>query len=212
MTVKLITDFEDYYDAYFSKDGDIEFQRLSEKEPTRKQVFELLRKYGLVTPAFGQVKKFLRKCKREQAVVVYENITTHSGGKKSVMSFREALHNHSQKHMSLYSASDKGVSYRYLRIGQLAYLLKYQSDEWSSIVNTKSIEIEEADPGFLTTEPDYPLYAIDFVHFKDAKQDDVMVAIDFNIAPKLKNTGIEKWIDGVSVVNQIENWLNQSRK
>jgi hypothetical protein len=212
MTVKLISDFEDYYDTHFSDNGEIVFHRLLENELNRKQVFEQLKKMQLVTPAFGQVKKFLRKCKWEQAVVVYDNVITHSGGNKRVMSFREALLRHSQKYMSLYSATEQGVSYRYLRIGNRAYFLKYQSDEWSSIVNTKHIEIEEADPGFLSVEPPYPLYAIDFVHYQDKKQGDVMVAIDFNIAPKLAGTGIENIVDGSIIVQEIEKWLEKNKK
>jgi hypothetical protein len=209
--MKLISDFEDYYDKHFSNESDMSFSRLSSEELNRKQVFDQLKKLNLVTPAFGQVKKFLRKCKWEQAVVVYENINTHSGGEKRIMPYREAL-KYSNQFMSLYAASDPGVSYRYLKIGSLAYFLKYESSNWNSVLNTEKISIEEADPNFLLVEPPFSLYSIDFVQYKDPKQGDVMVAIDFNLFPKLMETGLEEILGGALIVKEIENYRNKSKK
>jgi len=208
--LKLNSDFEDYYDSAFAQEGNLTFPRLTSNEIPRKELYKLIGKHKLIPPVFGKVKKFIKKIPWEQAVIVFSNADLHSGGEKTVMSFKEAYKEHPDKYMSIYSVTERGESFRYLQIGKEAFFLRYKSDVWDSTKNPK-IEVERVEEGDeIKMKPfDYPMYAVDFVRFEDRFGKEWMLAVDFNTAPILKGTGIEELIAPFEIVALLQEWYEE---
>ena len=98
---------------------------------------------------------------------------------------------------------DYAVSYRHLQIGDRAFWIRYTSfNDWRSNCGDGDIDLIE-ERNIIPIKQ--PLFAIDFVKYNNN-----YYAIDFNIAPGIKGTGIEKIIPAKQVVELIkENSLKQ---
>jgi hypothetical protein len=100
----------------------------------------------------------------------------------------------------------KGLSWRYLQIGTESFWLEYTSTEdWRSNCGEGDINMFFRDKTELFPDksykkmPKYPLFAIDFV-----PDGDVIYAIDFNIAPGISGTGVDKLMSSIEIVESIK--------
>lgn len=208
MKLYLESDFHNWYDHAFDSRYDSEaepFRRVSTDGMNRKEMFEFL-DYSLwlhipingtvqevFEQRFGKSAKFF-----ENHIVLYHDITSHSGENKELIRANQALKQYPDTFCSVYikhkdwEEHSFGISYRYLKIGKNHYWLKYTSyDDWRSNNGNVKIELLDNIERFdnVLYIPSYvPFFAIDFI--ADKYED--FYAIDYNIAPGLKWTGIEQ--------------------
>lgn len=220
MNIKLESDFLDIYDHWFEncyfKSPDFVFKRFTRSGLTREEMLFFLSK-NFNTPSYGRINKYINtnlmceKYHNNNLIVVYHDENSHQGYDKTLMDYKTVNNELDGKLFSFYiKPNNFGRTYRYLRINEFEVWLKYQSDDWRSNFNTKSIEIlYQPDNSLLELDLNYPLYAIDFI--KD--ENDIKYAIDFNIAPSLRNIdGIKDIISLKEIYKQIEKWYLKNEK
>jgi hypothetical protein len=210
MKIKLKSDFHDYYDHWFDdSSSSTTFTRLSTNGMSRPEMFNFFTHYNIPTPKYGLVKN-LTNCYN---VVVYEDLYLHRGEGKLKLAYHHAMEKYSDYFASKYLPPDNtvfqgidsiniGISYRYLSVGNKNFWLKYTSlDNWKSNWGDVVIEIlhDMEDGGNYYFE--LPLYAIDFIKHKD-----ILYAIDFNISPQIKGTGLEFILPAKEVADGIREY------
>ncbi len=221
MKIKLKSDFIDFYDHWFSGYGDydIVFERYSNKGPSRPEMFELFKKYEpeLKLPIYGKCKDVIEeilsvfkdndKLKNQiltsYPIVIYHDLYSHKGENKELILMFEALEKYPEHFSSEYipsSTTRRGTSIRYLRIGRKQFLLKYQSkNDWRSNCGDNEIKFLEGGDAIKSQKHDFgPLFAIDMIPYKNE-----LYAIDLNISPQIKGTGIEDHLSGKEAYNLI---------
>ncbi len=227
--LKLDTDFRDYYDHWFAstlQQHSITYRRKTQSGMSRPEMLRYLRDLGVTTPAFGTVRELadrmlsfakpysdvIEVVKDAGEVVIYTDINTHAGEGKVKIPFSEALKKHPDCFATEYipnSVSGRGNSIRYLRIGQRQFWLGYQSaDDWRSNCGSVFIKLlgeeHSITPIALIGPAPVPIFAVDFVF---AEQ---MYAVDYNIAPMIRGTGIEDILSGKEVYMEIANWYTST--
>lgn len=214
VSIKLHTDFTDFYDSHFDQDGEL-FERLLSKEPSRKDMYKILAKHKLIPAVTGKVKKFRKKLPWDAPVIVYTDISRHDGGEKMMMSFKEAFKGYENYEMATYIVNKDtvGITYRYIRVGDAIFFLKLQGETWNINDGFKVVESERvAEEDALAMKPfDTPMYSIDFVPAVDGSGKEWMFAVDLNFAPKLEGSGIEELVSGEEVVALIKKWYSENR-
>jgi hypothetical protein len=221
MRVRLNSDFTDWYDHQFAgkyEVADAELIRLA-SDPnfslSKRQQFKLLKEVGLNTPMNGEVSEVAPKVGNNK-LVVYLDEFAHRGEGKVLLDSSEAIASYPKHYCSAWidTATNDGLiksnSWRLLQIGDKGWWLKYQNpDSWLSNVGSNvSIELgNESDfwddcdlNRFVLKE--YALFAIDFVFYKCK-----LLAIDFNSAPGMKWTGIEKVISAKEIYSLITDYI-----
>lgn len=208
LTVKLISDFREDYDHWFDSpyNSQLEFRRMTTEGPSRSEMFELFENNEILTPKHGVVKDMFQGensyRKSRKTVVVYLDDKSHCGENKIKLSYPEALIRYPNNYCSQYIRGNK-QSWRYLQIGERAFLLLYSSDdEWRSNCGDVNIEVlGEVDEyglvaskypfalycGMLNLRAHHVLFAVDFVNDCFGN----LFAVDFNVAPGIKHTGID---------------------
>lgn len=212
MKIKLESDFLDYYDHWFDgSDSNITFERMSTGGMSRREMFQFFADNGIKTPEFGQVTDIWNTIDKSLCnIVVYVNERAHRSECKILMKFGQSMQHARDCFASRHIPSrenERAVSERFLAIGDLFFWLKYSSDDfWRS--NYGNVEIEIVPKTEYEKYPyigfGLPLYAIDFVR----SVDNILYAIDFNIAPQIKGTGIEDIVPARKVVYEIKKWMN----
>ncbi len=97
----------------------------------------------------------------------------------------------------------KAVSLRHLQVGPHVFHLEYESSSsWMSNVGDGTCEVVgvELDKGY-HPKIRLPLFAVDFVLGREA------YAIDFNVAPGIRGSGVEKVLDGKDACRALEQAL-----
>lgn len=228
MTLTLDSDFRDYYDHWFanSLQHSISYCRKTRSGMSRPEMLNYLRELGVTTPAFGTVRELASQmfafaessldigeiAKDAGDVVVYTDIHAHAGDGKEKLSFSEAMERYPDHFATEYipnSATGRGNSIRYLRVGRRQFWLGYQSaDDWRSNCGSVSIKLlgeeHSITPMALIGPAPVPVFAVDFIF---AEQ---MYAVDYNIAPMIRGTGVEDILSGKEVYNEIANWYSSS--
>ncbi len=208
MNVKLISDFIDYYDHWFDLTG-YRYERLSITTFSRKQILNYLKHdLNLNVPIFGNTKKVYKYFKNKNninidniRVVVYLDYYSHRGIGKLRTYLKDAINKYPNRLCCEYIENTNSTSYRYLQIGNYCFWLKYKSDDsWKSNCGENiNIKLLKYNNNNFYKIIKYPLFAIDFVLGNQ------LYAVDFNISPGLKNTGIEDILSPKNVVLEIKN-------
>jgi hypothetical protein len=207
--MKLLSDFRDYYDHWFETTSEPTFNRLMVQGPTKQEQFELINQAGYNVIPYGRPIDF----SDEDLLVVL-----HAGEGKILLSQPEALARHPEKLCSLFIKSPKyytnnANSTRYLWVGSRCFEFFYENldaKEWRSNVG----EVDVTFLSELTNHPhpkclaQFPLVAIDFVGGQDEFTN---YAIDLNISPGLKHTGIEDVLKAKEVYDLIVSWVKNGR-
>lgn len=208
--VMLISDFEDFYDDFFDKEG-IPFERLRANELNRKQIPKRLAKHSLIPTLVGRVGKFRKKLLWDAPVIVYTDVDRHDGGEKLKMTYKEAYNNYKNNYMSLFieNKEEEAVLYRYIRVGESVFFFKLKGHSWNSNDGFEVLDCERVrEEDDLDMKPfDSPILLIDFIPTLDEKGDQWLFAIDLNFSPTLKGSGIEKLATGEEIVELIKDWI-----
>ncbi len=185
--IRLVSDFLDYYDHWFDREGHT-FERLAHKGMPRRAALEYMFSLGLDVPLFGTVKE-LSQIPWLTNVVVYTDEMAHRGEGKLMMPLAQAIKqypdNLATEYIPVTHNVNRGVSWRYLQIGNKYVWLKYQSDDWRSNFGNVKISILGIIGDGYHPKIHLPLFAIDFIPANH------VYAIDFNTAPQIRGTGIE---------------------
>lgn len=200
--IKLISDFRDYYDHHFCSSFHtdvIEYRRMSREGLKRSDMFEFFKSLGLKTPRYGLVKEL----PEVEAFVIYIDEQAHSGDGKVLVHNRFANIKYYNYFASEFVFGTCSISYRYLCIGKKSFWLKYTSNDlWRSncgYVEISLLSEEEIPKNININITEYPLYAIDFIY-----NNKEILAIDFNIAPEIKGTGVDKFLNAKDIYKEIE--------
>jgi hypothetical protein len=210
--VRLISDFHDYYDHWFDGTGaELTFERKSDGGDKRREMLVYLKSLGLRVPAFGRTSEVFEYLQQKYAfegfdrlfeVVVHIDETAHRGEGKIKITLCDAVEQYPDhlavEHIPVLPGG-QGQAWRYLQAGDKRFWLEYTSrNDWRS-------NCGDVDIGVLGRRPDgyhklikLPLFAVDFVW------GDVPYAIDFNVAPGIKGTGIEDILPAKEVADAIK--------
>lgn len=206
--VRLASDFVDYYDHHFGLDGPILFSRSGAGPgPTKPEQFDLLAAAGYNTPPHGLVRDVAGTYWGDERrhvldLVVYDDPTAHCGDGKRIS---RAGDEPPEKYCSAYLGDrGPGVSWRYLQVGRHHFWLEYTSEaDWRSNVGDGAVTIIGVglDAGY---HPFFklPLFAVDFVIGND------LYAVDFNTAPGIRGSGVEKILPPKAAAQAIKDACN----
>ncbi|HEX2973352.1 MAG TPA: hypothetical protein VHP11_13540 [Tepidisphaeraceae bacterium] len=205
MKVKLDTDFLDYYDHHFDREG-IPFHRLASFNFSRPEMLRILQEeMGSLVPRHGIGKDTIISSADLGAVwVVHRDLRAHRGEGKVLCSGHGVLELYPQAFVVQYIAADSH-SFRYLQIGNRAFWLSYHSqNDWrSNVGDVKVLCLGETKPTFI--KPKWSLFAIDYVV---NSSEGPFYAIDLNTAPGLTGTGIEKLLPPTVAAQLIKDALD----
>lgn len=204
MKVKLRSDFTDYYDHWFDLEG-VEYRRVGTDGPSRSEMFEILRGLGLMTPTHGRLGE---QDLGHREVVVYLDERLHCGEGKTRLLYNDAVVRHPGKLFSLFIPPG-GVSIRHLHIGRRCFELQYRSvEDWRSNVGDGDccVRGEIAVPTYRSKVAE-ALFAIDFVPLLPTEQ---LFAVDFNIAPGMRGSGMERVLSAWEAAELIKDYLEDS--
>ncbi|MHB1681532.1 MAG: hypothetical protein ACYCYO_01710 [Bacilli bacterium] len=213
MKLMLCSNFVDYYDHHFDLTGR-PFPRFSQGGMSRRQMFAFLKRVGLEVPIHGIVRELYERMEAYDQeypestmdLVVYLDETAHRGEGKIHLGFKEALDVYPNQFASMYihPPQDLAQSTRYLAVGDRAFWLRYESiDDWRSNCGDVRITVlrEEKRGRYLIP---FALYAIDFVPIGQLNE---QLAVDFNVAPGIRGTGVEERLSAQEAVEAIKRAL-----
>lgn len=208
MKLKLKSDFRDFYDLWFDREGE-PFERMMRNDLTRIQQLCILQNlFGLDVPPNGTAQSTILPGD-DSLWVAHTDPLAHCGDGKTLTTGTELLRAWSGDVtvVKFVDGPRKGKSLRHLQIGERAWLLAYESrDDWRS--NRGDAEARVVGPSHPLGAAAWPLFAIDFV--SDA--DDKLWAIDLNTSPGMRGTGMEDVLKPREVVDGIKAWLACNRR
>jgi hypothetical protein len=203
--MKLKTDFRDYYDHSFDGTGDTFVRVATDAGPDKREQFRIMKDAGFKTPPHGEMDDVLGTWWQEgtiTTVVEYTDLLAHVGEGKELFSLTSLWEGcDTSRFCSAFVPGPRGVSWRRLQVGRHVFWIEYTSEmDWRSNCGEGDIELLESklNAGY-HPHIRLPLFAIDFVH--RAKD---MYAIDFNIAPGIRGSGVEKVLSSWDAVEAIE--------
>lgn len=217
--ITLLSDFTDYYDHWFDSRHDnpeLVIERYTNSGFNRIEMLTYLKSIGFMVPVFTQDRKTVRWSFYKDGVVCFTSLNEHQGKGKRLCTHQEFKNNEfdfidqSVLFMRYIPTSPMGESYRLINFGNESFVLRYQSNDWrSNCGNDISITVLEKKPKYLAKFKNfqYPISAIDFVKDKDSNK---FFAIDFNIAPSVKGTGLDNIISGKEIVESVKRWVDDS--
>lgn len=223
MKIRINSDFRDYYDHAFCgsyEKPDVTFERNSTGGISRSAMFAALESAGLLTPRHGLVRDLIPGLRtgasnlpqafvEDLQVVVHLDEQAHAGEGKVLLRLAEAETKHPDAFAAEYLPTVAGsgsISYRHLRVGSRMFWLRYTSqDDWRS--NCGDVQIEFlCEAGRVTPKVSFfdlsPVVAVDFILIGRK-----MYAIDLNVAPGLRDTGIEKILRPSDVLQEVDSWF-----
>ena len=196
MKLQLKSDFRDFYDHMFDREGEV-FERYARTDMHRHDAFELLSRAGYKVPPHGTAAALQAVFARTDGipegrtdthpsmpsgwtVVAYDDPLAHCGEGKRL----DYLCNLApETYCSLFMPQETAVSYRELWIGRLWVGLCYQSDDaWRSNVGNVEVVATGMSEGIPRPDvfKDYPLIAVDLIGSMEEG-----FAVDLNTAPGL---------------------------
>lgn len=218
--MKLVSDFCEAYDYHFNNNGPI-FRRVTTDGLNKPDQFTFLLNAGFSVPPHGLVEDVRNQWWGQEGiwvdnVVAYDDLNAHCGEGKTLLT-RQTFHNLGGRqdtgrelyrlcklfcsaYLGKYTHVRPSVSWRLLKIGPHTFWLEYRSfDDWRS--NCGDVDIQVIDVK-LNEGPHstikLPLFAIDFVIGKE------MWAVDFNIAPGIRGTGVERYLSGKQIADALQ--------
>lgn len=229
MPVCIKTNFIDYYDHWFDREGYI-FERRSDGGMSRREMFAFLRHHGSNVPIYGTPADICRSLGNQGSnpekkspikVVVYLDERAHRGEGKILVPIEYAQKEYPDSLCSMYyPGAGRAESIRYLQIGDLHVWLKYVSLDWRSNVEPEIIVLSEIHKGYHPTIH-FPLFAIDFVSGNTQRADQATclddvcnswIAVDFNISPGIRGTGIENALSAKEAAEAIRRAVSKQQE
>lgn len=192
--MKLLTDFQDYYDELLiqsgeDEEGDRVYRRQLGDADGKFEELKFLRSIGIETIDIKPVVRMVNI----HNLVVYTNPKKHMGEGKQVMTLSDAYEMYYNSICSeYYAGNDK--TYKFLQVGfkRFSLVLKNEGLRESEVISMTALPDGRMD-GI-----EHPIYSIDYVN-KDGR----LVACDFNKVQRLQHLGLEKYIPSALIVNEL---------
>lgn len=223
--MKLLSDFRDYYDYAFDGRGEEFLRYAANFGPSKVEQFRILEAANYYVPKRGLLGDLLERADRNDRFVVYDDVNAHRGdGKRLVATWQLRSNPHmgmpggdrffheKQKFASefLGDTAKPPISHRWLHVGSRHFYLRYTSSHpWQSNVGDDAdcqlIDeyLPEQKRPMMFPELPYALYAVDYVTGKDGRE----YAVDLNVSPGIRGTGVEDLLKPYDAVKEIEQWF-----
>lgn len=196
MSIKINSDYVDFYDDINDDKSIYIYNRFKSKMKQRGTALKHLRTLGIKTIELKPVSSF---CKWDGNIVVYTDVFAHDGMGKKVMAVEEAQAFNNNCLASKYYESP--ISIKVLQIGNVRVTLKYEKETELALDKGKLVDID-------MNKTDYnrligiPIYSIDYI-----SGNEVMLATDFNEVENLMNLGLDEYITKEQIVELIKGSL-----
>lgn len=204
MKLQLKSDFRDFYDHMFDREGET-FERFARTDLHRHDAFELLSRAGYKVPPHGtaaSIRQTFHAPGDGWPVVAYDDPYAHRGeGKRRVGVATLDPETYCSIFLGTINNINTTVSYRELWIGRLWVGLCYKSDdEWRSNAGNVDVVATGMSEGMPRPDVfrDYPLVAVDLL---GSMEDGY--ALDLNTAPGLSDP-IRDMVRSGTVVDYIK--------
>lgn len=195
--LKILSDFEDYYDNQSNNNGTIIYNRNFGESLSKAGALKYIRSLGIPTIETQAVKEIAPGVKR---IVVYMDPKAHEGKGKQVMKRSDALSYYGNYLASPYIESTNGLYIKMLQIGTRRFKLLLQHTNDGDLTTGRVLDIQELEPQLSSIV--YPIFSIDYIPYNG-----MSVATDFNQVQKLVGLGIESILKPEDVVLEIEKTL-----
>lgn len=190
--IKLVSDFDDYYDLGFCEDG-IEYRRLLSERQGRGKLLTFLKSHGYPVIEFGQVSNMVDKAEK---LVVYLN-NGHGPSSKIVCNSSDAFMAYRNYLCTVYSEGTNGFSMKVVQVGSRRFRVMMQNES-GRLEHGKVKSIEEL-PKELNKSINIPIFSIDYIPFGAS-----LVATDFNEVQNLKDIGLDSILTPDDVLREVE--------
>lgn len=194
-SLNIQSDFVDYYDILNNEKSTFVYNRYIGNSKSRGTVLKELRNLGVKTIELKQVSQFY---KGEGPLVVYVDPKEHKGKGKLIMSVEDAQLAYPNSLASPYIETTNGYILKYVHVGKRRFALYYKKDEPISLNMGRLIDINEATPEY-NRQVGLPIYSIDYI----VKDNNEMVATDFNMVQSLGNIGLQSKLTAENVIDEI---------
>ena len=196
MSIKINSDYVDFYDELNDESSIYIYNRFRSNSKQRGSALKRLRNMGIRTIDLKPVSNF---SKWDGNIVVYTDVYGHSGLGKKVMGAEEAQAFHNDCLASHYYESP--ISIKVVQIGNIRVTLKFEKESQLTLDKGKLIDID-------INNVDYnrliglPIYSIDYIN-----GDGISLATDFNEVENLMNIGLHEYIKQEQIVELIKGSL-----
>lgn len=219
--MRIISPWRDYYDVWADGRGRILQRTGGNSGPLKREQFQILENAGWLTPLNGYYPDIIDEWWAEESqeiknTVVYIDELAHcTEGKILVQVDKEvspdewlktfAIHYNHYASAFVGDPNIPGESWRRLQIGPHVFWIEYRSNSsWMSNDGEGTCDVigVEWNIGYHHSIR-LPLFAVDFVLGRE------MYALDFNTAPGIRGSGVEKILSGKDCHDAIERALEE---
>lgn len=196
-TIEIKSDFEDYYDSLSNAQSIIKYRRFLSESKQRGTALKILRSMGIKTIDIKPVNQYSAW---DGLIVVYTNPKGHNGTGKKIMTVDDAMMSYSQCAASkYYSVLDMWT--KFLQIGNRRFTIYFKKDSEISLNMGSIIEVKETKGGY-NPLIGLPIFSIDYI-----TNGVEVIATDFNEVQDLRSIGMDRYLKGQEVVDQIADAL-----
>lgn len=206
MKLRLLSDFHDYYDHHFDINTKKIYKRYANRPiMNRREAFEYMEKSDYIScevACHGIGRNLFNEHKDRFKYVIYLDENSHQGKNKILVDYEKAQNEYQDYYASVYIKGTDSHSIRYLYLGRYVFEIEYRSDHaWKSNCGNVDIRVLNYKKEDEIINKDFPLCAVDTLGYLET------VAVDFNTAPQLKGTGIDKIFYPIEIVEEIKRFF-----
>ena len=182
--LKLVTDYNDYYDDGFDHNGDA-FCRFSHSGLSLSSIYQALKKRSFRVPLHGVCKDLKEEFYPDSLV-----ITQNPDFTLEVSSFQHILDTNPTSIIYEYIKGEvPKLIFRQVVIGNRAWMMRNTGTGYEVY--------DEVVPNVMLF--DLPMYFIDI-----KKDSDIFYAVDFGLSPRLAETGMEQRLSPLNVIDLLK--------
>lgn len=193
--LKIVSDFNDFYDK-LSDDSGVVYRRMLSESMPRGVALRKLSELGINTVETRQVSMFNQY--EADKLVVYIDPTKHFGEGKRVCTYNEAMGQFRNYLASKYIERLGGITVKTIQIGKRIYDFKYQSSAVDSLDIGNLIDVYRREDCY-NFAIKKPIYSIDFIWDKNG----TVYATDYNEVQSLNELSMHDIMKDEEVVEEI---------
>jgi len=224
MPVKLVSDFDDFYDCHFDYSGNakLSFIRIGKDRAKIKKMFSILKSCDVQIPMYGKVSNIkINKNNEGKAIICCDEY----GDNKTKVTLEEACDKYPGCYYMKYIAGDDTKIWRYIQIGERSFLILFHTDmPWyeckqddyfkfgsdmlgevfaNGLIDGKYPFAQFGALTILSTQANV-LFAVDFVSDLCGN----LYVINYNNAPKISNITLCDELSDIDIANLIIQKIN----
>ena len=199
-SIKLVTDFVDYYDELCDNSGSFEYRRMESEELSKGKALSYLKSLGVPTIQIDTIEYLPPSHK----VIIYTNPNLHLGKGKIITERSMALLNYPNKLATPYVEGTNGVYLKFLQIGKRSFQLTMHNPAFEMNLNPGHIIGVHELPSGYNSQISLPIFSIDYIPCNGK-----MLAVDFNNIQNLSSIGFQNVMSKSEVVNELLNIFNR---